>query len=135
VCLYIQFKKYVLLHNVFSLDEAHNLDLEAEEMVIQPPPLERSYRPNETTKQNQQPPIEDQSTKRDPSSTDMPATNNQMSDRGIQTDITFIEKPQAAVSKAKSLYDNNLVMKTISHIPSPKKRSHNSYPCTTEVCS
>ena len=104
-------------------------------MVIQPPPLERSYRPNETTKQNQQPLIEDQSTKRDPSSTDMPATNNQMSDRGIQTDITFIEKPQAAVSKAKSLYDNNLVMKTISHIPSPKKRSHNSYPCTTEVCS
>ena len=27
-------QKYVLLHNMFSLDEAHNLALEAEEIVI-----------------------------------------------------------------------------------------------------
>ena len=39
-----------------------------------------------------------------------------MSDRGIQTDVAFIQKPQA-VSKAKFLDDNNLVMKLIPHIP------------------
>ena len=27
-------QKYVLLHNMFSLDEVHNLALEVEEMVI-----------------------------------------------------------------------------------------------------
>jgi len=32
-------QKHVLLHNMFSLDEAHNFALEAEEMVIQPPPF------------------------------------------------------------------------------------------------
>ena len=34
-------QKHVL--NVFSLDEAHNHTLEAEEMVIRPPPFMRSY--------------------------------------------------------------------------------------------
>jgi len=50
----------------------------------------------------------------------MPATNNQMSDRGIQTEVTFVQKPQAAVNKAKSFDDNNLVIKPISPILSPK---------------
>ena len=85
-------------------------------MVIRPSPFIRSYRSNETAKQHQQPPIEEQSTKRDSSLTDMPAINNQMSDRGIQTDVAFIQKPQA-VSKAKFLDDNNLVMKLIPPIP------------------
>ena len=40
-----------------------------------------------------------------------------MSKQGIQTDITFIQKPQAAVSKAKAPDDNNLVMMPI---PIPK---------------
>ena len=53
-------------------------------------------------KQHQQPPIEEQSTKGDSSSTNMLANNNQMSDLGIQTDITFIQKSQAVISKAKS---------------------------------
>jgi len=83
-------QKHVLLHNVFSLDEAHNLALEAEEMVIWPRPFMRSYRSNETAEQHQQPPIKDQSTKRVSSSTDMLATNNQMSGRDIQTNATFI---------------------------------------------
>jgi len=46
---------------------------------------------------------EEQSTKRDSSSTHMPATNNQMSSRGIQTDVTFIQKPQAAIKKQNPL--------------------------------
>ena len=46
-------QKHVLLHNVFSLDEAHNLALEAEEMMIQPLPFMRFYRSNETTEQYQ----------------------------------------------------------------------------------
>jgi len=33
----------------------------------------------------------------------MPATNNQMSDRDIQTVVSFIQKPQAVVSKTKFL--------------------------------
>ena len=75
-------QKHVLLH-VFSLDEAHNLALEAEEMVIRYLPFRRSYRSSETAKQHQQPPIEEQSTNRASTSTIMPATNNQMSGRGI----------------------------------------------------
>jgi len=51
----------------------------------------------------------------------MPATNNQMSDHGIQTDVTFIQKSQATVTKAKSLDDNNLVMKPIPPIASLKE--------------
>ena len=109
-------QKHVLLHNAFSLDEAHNLDLEPEEMVIQPPPFRRSYWSNETTEQHQQSPVEKQSTKRDSSSTDIPTANNQMSDRGMQTDVTFIQKSQANISKAKFLDDNNLIMKPIPYI-------------------
>jgi len=91
-------QKHVLLH-MFFLDEAHNLSLEAEEMLIRPPSFMGSYQSSETTKQHQQPQIEEQSTKRDPSSIDMPVTNNQISDRGIQTNIIFIQKPQAVASK------------------------------------
>ena len=54
-----------------------------------------------------------------------------MSGRGIQTDVTFIQKPQVAVSKTKSLDDNNLVMKPIPLILSSKSQS--SYPYVTEV--
>ena len=39
----------MLLHNVFSLDEAHNLALKAKEMVIRFPPFMRSYQSNKTT--------------------------------------------------------------------------------------
>ena len=53
--------------------------------------------------------------------TDMPATNNQMSDRDIQTDVTFIQKSHEAISEAKSFDDNNLVINPISPIPSPKE--------------
>ena len=62
-----------------------------------------------------------QLTKRDSSSTDMPLTNSQMSGQGIQTDVTFLQNPQATVSDAKSLDDINLVMKTTSPIPGPKE--------------
>jgi len=69
----------------------------------------RSYRSNITVEPYQQ------------SSTDMPATNNQMSDRGMQTDITFVQKSQVAVTAIKSFDDNNFVMKPISPIISPKE--------------
>ena len=52
----------------------------------------------------------------------MPTTNNQMSGRGIQTNVIFIQKPQAAISKAKFVDDNNLVMKPIPFIPGLKIR-------------
>ena len=51
----------------------------------------------------------------------MPATNNQMSGQGIQTDIVFFPKPQATVSQVKSLDDVNLVMKAIPLTPSLKE--------------
>jgi len=92
-------KKNVLLHNMFSLDEAHDLTLEAEEMVIRPSSFMRSYQSNKITEQHQQSPIEEQSTKRDSSSIDMPTTNNQMSGRGIQTNVTLVQIPQVAVVK------------------------------------
>ena len=82
----------------------------------------RSCLSNETADLRQQPLIEEQSIKRDPSSTDMPATNNQISGQGIQTDVIFIQKPQAAVSKVKPLYDNSLIMKHIPLVPSPKEK-------------
>ena len=47
----------------------------------------------------------------------MPATNSQMSGQDIQTDVSFIQKPQAIVSKVKSLDDNNFVIKPIPPIP------------------
>jgi len=82
-------------------------------MKIQPPPFMRSYQSNETAEPQQQPPIEEKSIKGDSSSTDNPATNNQMSG---QADIVFFLKPQAAVSQAKSLDDDNLVMKPMPPI-------------------
>ena len=84
---------------MFSLDEAHDLTLEAEEMVIRPSSFMRSYQSNKITEQHQQSPIEEQSTKRDSSSIDMPTTNNQMSGRGIQTNVTLVQIPQVAVVK------------------------------------
>ena len=72
----------------------------------------RSYRSNGTA-EPQQPPIEEKSTKGDSSSTDNPATNNQMSG---QADVVFFLKPQATVSQAKSLDDDNLVMKPMPPI-------------------
>ena len=41
-------QKHVLLHNMFSLDEAHNLALEAKDMVIWSPLFMRFYWSNET---------------------------------------------------------------------------------------
>ena len=69
----------------------------------------RSYRSTTTVEQHHQ------------LLTDMPATNNQMSDRDIQTDVIFIQKSQEAISEAKSFDDNNLVINPISPIPSPKE--------------
>jgi len=66
----------------------------------------RSYWSNATVEPHQQ------------SLTDMSTTNNQMSDRGIQTDITFLQKPQVDVSEANSFDDNNLIIKPISPITS-----------------
>jgi len=51
----------------------------------------------------------------------MLATNNQMSSRDIQTNVNFIQKPQATISKAKPLNDNNLVMKPIPPVPTLKE--------------
>ena len=75
---------------------------------------------------HQQPPIEEQSTKEDSSSTDMLATNNQMSEQGIQTNVTFVQESQAPVNEAKPLDDNKLVLKFISPIPSPKEEKPKS---------
>jgi len=69
-------QKYVLLHNVFSLYEAYNLALEAEEMVIWPSPFRRSNRSKEKAEQHQQSSIAEQLTKRDSSSIYIHATNN-----------------------------------------------------------
>jgi len=44
-------QKHVLLHNVFSLDEANCLTLEVEEMVIRSLPFVRLYRSIETAEQ------------------------------------------------------------------------------------
>ena len=38
----------------------------------------------------------------------MLVTNNQMSDQGIQTDVTFVQKSQAAVNEAKPLDDKKI---------------------------
>ena len=62
------------------------------------PPVMRSYRSNKTAEPQQQTPIEDKSTKRDPLSIGTPTTNNQMSGQGIETDVVFYSKPQAVVS-------------------------------------
>ena len=86
----------------------------------------RSYQPNDPAKPQQQSSIEEQSTKKDSSSTDIHATNNQMRGQGIQTDVIFFSKPQAAASQVKSLDDVNLIMKLIPPILSPKKSSQNS---------
>ena len=89
--------------------------------MIWSPPFMRSYQSNVTTEPHQQPPTEEQSIKKDLSQTEMPATSNQMSDQGIQTDIIFIQKSQAVVSEAKSFDNSNLIIKPISPILSPKE--------------
>ena len=86
--------------------------LEEEEMEIRPQLFLRSYRLNETAESQHQPPIEKKSTKRDSSSSDNPATNNQMSS---QSDVVFFTKPQAAVSQA-NLDEDNLFMKPMPPI-------------------
>jgi len=62
------------------------------------PPVMKSYRSNKIAEPQQQTLIENKSTKRDPSSTGIPTTNNQMSGQGIETDVVFYSKPQAVVS-------------------------------------
>jgi len=71
--------------------------LKEEEMEIRPLPVMRSYQSNKTTKPQQQTPIEEKSTKGDPSSIDIPTTNNQISGQGIQTDV-FFPKLEVAIS-------------------------------------
>ena len=125
-------QKHVPLRNVCSNDEAHNLILKAKEMVIRPPPFMRSYRSNETVVQYQQSPIKEQSTKRDSLSTDMLVANDQMSDQGIQTDVTFIQKPQKAVCKVRSLDNHNLVKK---HIPPISKSTEEEKLKFISICN
>ena len=101
---------------MFFLDEAHNLTLEAEEMVI------CSHLSwdliDRTRQQSNNSNYQLRATNQESFIIDWHAyTSNQMSKQGIQTDITFIQKPQAAVSKAKAPDDNNLVMMPI---PIPK---------------
>ena len=62
------------------------------------PPVMKSYRSNKIAEPQQQTLIENKSTKRDPSSTGIPTTYNQMSRQGIETDVVFYSKPQAVVS-------------------------------------
>jgi len=103
--------------------------------MIWSPLFMRSYPSNETEESHQQPPTEKQSTKKDSSSTDMLLTNNKMCDRGIQTDIIFVQKPQGVVSEAKSFDDDNLVIKPTPPIPGQKKRSQISYPYAIKTSS
>jgi len=53
-------QKYVLWHNMFSLNEAHNLTVETEEMVIWSSPFMRIYQSHQTAEQHQQQSIEEQ---------------------------------------------------------------------------
>ena len=61
--------------------QARCLALEEKEMKIRPQLFMRFYWLNETAELQQQPPIEEKSTKGDSSSTNNLATNNQMSDQ------------------------------------------------------
>ena len=56
--------------------QAYSLALKEEEMEIQPTPGMSSYQSNKTAELQQQIPIEEKSTTGDPSSIDMPTTNN-----------------------------------------------------------
>ena len=105
-----------------KLLQTPSLALEEKEMKNRPQPVMRSYRSNETA-ELQQLSIEEQSTKRNSSSTDTPATNNQMSGKNIQTDVVFFPKPQEIVSQVKSLDDVNLVMKLMPSIRNSKEEA------------
>jgi len=91
----------------------------------------RFYRSNKIVEPQQRTPIEEKSTKRDLLSTDLPTTNNQMSNQSIQTDVVFSSKAQVTGGHAKSLVDINLVMKPTSPIPKPKKEK----PKLVHICN
>ena len=73
---------HVLSHNVFSLHEAHNLAFEAEKMMIWSSHFMRFFG-RTRQREPQQLPTEEQSTKKDLSSTDMHVPNNQVCDQDI----------------------------------------------------
>jgi len=52
----------------------------------------------------------------------MPTTNNQISGRGIQTYVTFVQKPQAAVNQAKSFNWQQFSYEAYSTYSLSKKR-------------
>ena len=88
---------YKNVERMKRLLRTHSLALEEEEMEIRSPPIMRSYRSNKTAESQQQTLIEKKSTKGDPSSIDIPTTNNQISGQGIQTDV-FFPKLEVAIS-------------------------------------
>ena len=53
--------------------------------------------------------------------TDLPATNNQMSDQSIQTDVTLLQKPKVTVSDAKTHWWQQFGFEPIRPILSPKE--------------
>ena len=73
--------------------QAHSFDLEEDEMENQPRLFMRFYQSNETAKPHQQPPVEEQSTKRD--SSNFQATINHAQS------LDEVMKPMPSISSSK----------------------------------